>query len=101
MQISLKVGLHPLATHDLNTATNDYKKNATRTIASNFLMEFRRSVALIGQFPKLATKADGVFRRLPLNRYPYTLIYLVEVNEVRIMAVAHDRSAPDYWHDRV
>ncbi len=101
MQFSLIVGFHPLATQDLNTATNFYKKNATHTIARNFLTEFRSSVALIGQFPELAAKADGVFRRLPLSRYPYTIIYLVVVDEIRIMAVAHDRRAPNYWHDRV
>jgi hypothetical protein len=36
-----------------------------------------------------------------LQRFPYSIIYLVERNEIVIVAVAHHKRRPGYWLDRL
>jgi plasmid stabilization system protein ParE len=95
------ISTHPLANQDLMDGVDYYLRTASVLIATNFLDEFERSAKLIEQFPNLATKVDGSYRRLPLHRYPYKVVYFVTHNAIRIIAVAHDRRVPNYWHDRV
>ncbi len=40
-------------------------------------------------------------RRYVMNRFPYTLRYVLRGNEVWIMAVSHQHRRPDYWVERV
>jgi len=42
---------------------------------------------------------DGV-RRFRLGRFPYALIYVVEADEIVVLAVAHLHRKPNYWRGR-
>ncbi|HEX4953384.1 MAG TPA: hypothetical protein VF017_08330 [Thermoanaerobaculia bacterium] len=39
-------------------------------------------------------------RRLVLNRFPYSLFYTADSEEIRIFAVAHHSRRPGYWRHR-
>jgi hypothetical protein len=39
-------------------------------------------------------------RRYVLRRFPYTVVYEVRADEVLVLAVAHTRRRPNYWHHR-
>src|SRR5580658_2600152 len=43
---------------------------------------------------------DGV-RRFRLERFPYGLIYVVEGEEIVVLAVAHLHRKPNYWRSRL
>lgn len=40
-------------------------------------------------------------RRRVLQRFPYSIIYLVDRNEIVIVAVAHHKRRPGYWLRRL
>jgi toxin ParE1/3/4 len=40
-------------------------------------------------------------RRSLLPRFPYSLCYVISDEIVIILAVAHHRREPDYWHSRL
>ena len=40
-------------------------------------------------------------RRRAVARYPYHVIYIEAATEIRILAIAHDRRKPGYWHTRL
>jgi len=40
-------------------------------------------------------------RRVRLLRFPYNLVYCATTTEILILAVAHQRRAPDYWGHRI
>ncbi len=40
-------------------------------------------------------------RRVAVKRFPYHVFYLEAPEELRILAVAHDRREPDYWTTRL
>jgi hypothetical protein len=39
-------------------------------------------------------------RRVPLNRFPYTVVYRETEIEIQIVAFAHNRRKPGYWSSR-
>jgi hypothetical protein len=54
---------------------------------------------LIGERPLAWTEIDPGVRRAVLRRFPYSLIYAVEPDEVLILAVSHHRRprTPKSW----
>ena len=44
--------------------------------------------------------SDLEIRRTPVRRFPYQLVYIVEGDQLRVLAVAHDRRRPRYWAPR-
>lgn len=41
--------------------------------------------------------ADLEIRRALMVRYPYALVFFELKDEIRIIAVAHDKRRPNYW----
>lgn len=40
-------------------------------------------------------------RRFILNRFPYKMVYIVQDEQVVIVALMHQHRRPDYWVDRI
>ncbi len=40
-------------------------------------------------------------RRRLLAKWPYSILYRVDVDEIVVVAVMHQRRSPDYWHNRI
>ena len=45
--------------------------------------------------------ADLPVRTMAVTRFPYHVVYLEVNDEIRILAVAHDRRKPGYWKTRL
>ena len=45
--------------------------------------------------------ADLPVRRRAVPRFPYHVIYVQIEDQIRILAVAHDRRRPGYWSERL
>jgi plasmid stabilization system protein ParE len=70
-------------------------------VAERFEAEFARALAEIGASPhRFAGCGDNRHRRFLLRRYPYQVVYRVEVDRPVIIAVAHAKRKPLYWRDR-
>jgi plasmid stabilization system protein ParE len=87
------------AERELNEAVDFYDAES-RALGDALLAEVERALAQVLAFPEAAEPLrDGVRRRL-LHTFPYSLFYSVQAQEVRILAVAHQRRRPFYWEDR-
>ena len=54
-----------------------------------------------GRFPVYEGKRlSREFRRAPVKRFPYIVIYQVREDEALVVAVAHTSRAPGYWEER-
>jgi toxin ParE1/3/4 len=96
----VKISLHAQAELELVEGAAYYALEAGAEIASAFISEFDRSAKLLGEFPMLGSTWRGRIRRLPLRRFPYSIVYYVRDSEVRILAVAHQRRRPGFWRGR-
>lgn len=55
---------------------------------------------MITAYPLIATEIEPDIRIFFLNRFPYSLIYGIEGDEIVIIALAHQSREPGYWADR-
>jgi plasmid stabilization system protein ParE len=91
---------HPIVRRELEEAIDHY--NAERQgLGSEFREEVQRVLALLTRFPRLGQPVRGNVRRMMLSRFPYPIYYrLLESDNLRILAVAHNRRRPEYWVGR-
>ena len=88
------------AERELAEALAFYKERASQAIAKAFLAEFERAATLLVDNPGLGTPSLSGRRILPMQRFPYSLIYRPTAEGIRISAVAHQRRRPAYWQSR-
>lgn len=96
----LEVRFHAQAEEDYNEAAG-YYAGISPDLSRRFQAEVSRGMAFIAQNPESARvirKVSGA-RRKVLNTFPYSLIYIVEPERIRILAVAHHKRRV-YWSSR-
>lgn len=69
-------------------------------LGEELLEEVERAVALLCELPDIGQPLDDRRRRIPLRRFPFGIIYRVQGDTLRILALAHRRQRPGYWRKR-
>jgi mRNA-degrading endonuclease RelE of RelBE toxin-antitoxin system len=59
--------------------------------------QVHRTVAALCARPFIGEPLTTTLRQFHLRRFPYKLIYRVDDDNLRIIAVAHIRRRPGYW----
>ena len=96
----MKLVIVPLALSELHDAAVFYAAKANVELGLAFVTEFERTANLILANPVLGAIFSGNLRRHLLRRFPYSVIYQITAEEIRIVAVAHHRRRPGYWSER-
>ena len=98
----MNYSLHPEASEDLRDAASFYHEQAGTSLPQSFLGEFEQSINRLLQQPALGAPWRGRGRRRYLMKhFPYSLVYTVSDDEIRILAVAHHSRRPGYWASRM
>ena len=84
---------------ELFEAAAYYESEATG-LGEKCLGEVDRVLELVSSHPELGTPHRNGTRRLLLARFPIDLVYLIEADGIVVVALAHQRREPGYWHDR-
>ena len=99
----MKIEFLPAAVDELIEAAECYEGDVPE-LGRKFILETERVIAVLLELPALGEKLDEIHRRIPLRRFPYALIFRLDADVIRIVAVAHRRRRPRYWapqvHDR-
>jgi plasmid stabilization system protein ParE len=93
----VNITLAPEAEQDLTKSALYYAREAGPDIGRAFITEFERSVALLADHPTLGAPWRGDIRRLPMRRFPYSIVYRLGASEIEVFAIAHQRRRPGYW----
>jgi plasmid stabilization system protein ParE len=96
----VKVSLAPEAEQELVEGALFYAREASAELGRAFISEFERSAVLLVEQPRLGAVWRGAVRRLPLRRFPYSIVYYLRESEVRVLAVAHQSRKPGFWRTR-
>lgn len=88
-----------LAKQELAEAASFYELEAPG-LGEAFLKAVESAVAGLLIHPESGPVARGSIRRKVLMRFPYTLIYRLRGDEIRILAVMHQKRRPSYWVGR-
>jgi plasmid stabilization system protein ParE len=94
-----EVRLTPDAEAEYEEALAWYLARSVRA-AARFETAFEAAVASIESNPNLYALIDDEHRACLLRRYPYSLVYRVQGDQVQVIAVAHASRDPGYWSGR-
>jgi plasmid stabilization system protein ParE len=96
----MRISLSEEALADFETAIDWYLEELAFAAADDFADEFEHALALLGTFPEMGVTSEHKTRAFTLPKFPYSLIYRVFPDHIRIIAVAHHRRRPGYWAGR-
>lgn len=97
--MTLSVFVHEAAEAEINEAADFYDIESPG-LGGAFIDEIDRAICHIIKFPGAAPVAASQVRKKVLLRFPYSMLYSVSSDEIRVLAVAHQKRRPFYWHGR-
>ena len=97
--MSPRVEFHEAAELELNEAADFYDLRDPG-LGGAFLDEVERGLDQIVKHPEAAAQAQGAVRKRILARFPYSIFYSIHEDQVRILAIAHQKRRPFYWRGR-
>lgn len=96
----MRIELSDEAQADLDAAIDWYIQEGALTAAGDFVAEIDRVLRLLSGFPELGVPGRHDTRALILHRLPYSLIYRLHDEVIRVIAIAHHSRRPGYWTGR-
>lgn len=90
---------HPLAEEELGEAAAYYEAHV-QELGRVFVSAVEAAVAQIFAHPEAGPPVTKTVRKKILRQFPYTLLYRVLDQEIRILAVMHHKRRPYYWRGR-
>ncbi|MCI4431043.1 MAG: type II toxin-antitoxin system RelE/ParE family toxin [Burkholderiales bacterium] len=96
----MRVTLHPAAERDIEEAAEFYEREGSAALAARFVFEFKTVSTLLLQQPEIGSPRPAGRRGLYMNLFPYTVIYRVTADEIKVLVVKHDRKRPNYGASR-
>lgn len=94
-----QITFHEDARAELAEASH-YYEDRVPGLGQALIVDVEKAVSEILGHPKGYKLISKNLRRKVLSRFPYSLIYAVELDRIRIMAVAHHKRRPEYWRYR-
>lgn len=96
----MNVRLLQAARRDIRDAMEHYEAQRDE-LGAEFWDEVSKTLNHLGAFPEPGRALSAQIRRSRVDRFPYGVIYSVEQDEIVVIAVAHDRRAPEHWKSRL
>jgi len=94
-----RVSFHELAERELNDAALYYESESAG-LGVKFLDEIERYIAAIIKNPDAGKKVRSQVRRRILRTFPYGILYSVNDDGIRVLAIMNLKRRPMYWVGR-
>lgn len=85
------------ADRELTENATFYARESGKELGLEFIAEFERALNFLCVHPNVGVTWRNNRRRFPLRRFPYSIIYYVKDDSLRVIAIAHHRQQPGYW----
>jgi plasmid stabilization system protein ParE len=96
----MRIRFHPAARRELTEVAQYYDRESPG-IGKSFVREAERAINTLAERPRLGVPMqNNRLRQWPLRRFPYYLIYVLEGDDLIVLAVAHQKRRPGYWEGR-
>jgi plasmid stabilization system protein ParE len=89
----VKLRLRPAALEDLAAAVAWYGEQ-TEVLADDFIVEFEACIERVGGGPDRYPVVMRCVRRALMRKFPYSVYFRVETDEIVVFAVYHQRRDP-------
>lgn len=94
-----EVAVHPAAEAEYEQALAWYLDRSPEA-AARFETAFEEAIEAIRSHPSMFPRCDEIHRFVLLKRFPFSLIYRLDGDTARLIAVAHSKRHTGYWSSR-
>ena len=77
-----------------------FYEDCQKGLGQRFHSEVELGCKHITEAPFRYRTIKSPFRRYLLQKFPYSIIYSIEPDHIRIIAVAHTKRKPNYWAEK-
>ncbi len=96
----MRVSFTPEAAQEFSEAARWYLGEAGVNQARDFRNQVHRTLQLLSEHPAVGTPGRNRTRSLVVHRYPFSVVYRMQEDDLRIIAVARHSRRPGYWDGR-
>jgi plasmid stabilization system protein ParE len=96
----MRIIFSPEARLEFDEAERYYHRQAPY-LGKEFRKEVLDTLPRLRNWPLAGPIELGEIRRLTLTRFPYKLLYSVELGYIYVIAVSHQHREPNYWIERI
>jgi hypothetical protein len=94
-----RASFHELAEFELNDAAAFFESK-TAGLGVRFVSAVEKAVAEIEQHPQASPIIHQRIRRKLVRRFPYSIMFTIKPDHLRILAIANQKRRPFYWRGR-
>ncbi|MFA5677982.1 MAG: hypothetical protein WC953_06180 [Pseudomonas sp.] len=92
---------HPAAEAEFLESVGYYESRVPG-LGAALIKEFEVLAELVSHSPKAwQVELEPDIRKVPLQRFPLSIVYRESPDAFQILAIAHDRRRPQYWISRL
>jgi len=96
----MEILFHKLAKNEL-IKSRDYYDDIILGLGEHFINEFEKSLDRIKENPNLYPKVLKDIRKCNLKIFPFSIYFDINTNNIRILAISHQKRKPYYWKSRI
>jgi toxin ParE1/3/4 len=93
------VSFHELAEFELNDAASFFE-HERQGLGFRFLATVETALAQIRQNPHTSPIILRDVRRKVLRKFPYSIMFTIKPDRIRVLAIASQKRRPFYWRGR-
>jgi len=97
--VSKPVRFHSEALEEL-TAEAVYYESKSSGLGARFASEIEAATRIASEFPEMGAPYKHATRRVFPRKFPFSVVYRIQADEIVVLAVAPDARKPGYWRDR-
>ena len=97
--MTIEVSFHPEAVRELRAAFLWYF-DRNPVVAQSFQAETEHAIEVVLENPRRWPRWGKSGRKYVFPRFPFNLIYRVNLGVIEVIAVAHQKRKPGYWKKR-
>ena len=97
--MNLPVNFYRAANNEFIEASTWYEEKRAE-LGIEFIAEVEHCIALISEHPTRYAVVYQEIRRIVINKFPYSIYFRVEAEQIIILAVFHSRRNPAIWQTR-
>ena len=97
--MTIEVSFHPEAVRELRAAFLWYF-DRNPVVAQSFQAETEYAIEVVLENPRRWPRWGKSERKYVFPRFPFNLIYRVNLGVIEVIAVAHQKRKPGYWKKR-
>ncbi len=96
----MRLEFHPEAEVEFIEAAAYYELRVAG-LGQRFGADVRRALDMLLAHPEIGIAVDADLRKYALQRFPFSLIYSLSPDVLRVEVLAHQSRRPEYWRSRI